>query len=167
MDKWSDGFTYSCLLCTEEEGNNSAERRRAIAFADAPALDNTRNLTLVLEPIYTELALLKYNSSILKLGSHCAVISCDYDRKVCLDAWHRRQQGVETSVIPHTMLQTEIYLRKTSWNLANHSVDKLFTLNTNEENHLMLNSNVCPPFFVSTNDSKSVYNVDIWMRNVN
>ena len=44
LDKCYDGLMYSMLLCTRKNGNDSAVRRRPVAFADEPAIESTPNL---------------------------------------------------------------------------------------------------------------------------
>ena len=84
VDKWIDGLTYSMLLGTREEFNNSAKRRRPIAYAAPPTAETTGNLRKLLNPIIEELWTLKDNTAILHLkvqGTHfCVGLACDYDQ---------------------------------------------------------------------------------------
>ena len=61
MYKLNNGVLCSMLLCTRKINNNSAIRRRPIAFAHAPAMESTGNIAKSSEPIMQNLSLMKDN----------------------------------------------------------------------------------------------------------
>ena len=135
VDKWAGGFMYSMLLCCRSTHNNSAKRRRPLAYAEKPAVDSSNNIAILLNPIKTDLSLLQDNACILKIkcpnGHSCAISSCYAKNKSVLDDEWRLNNLVTTNTQPKTMRETEIYKRKTNWNLLNYGINQLYVLQTN------------------------------------
>ena len=66
MDEWEDGLMYSALLCTLNKNNNSAIRRRSIAFAEKPAIESTYNIQKLLD----DACILKLEMTVPSLAVH-------------------------------------------------------------------------------------------------
>ena len=164
MDKWEDGLMYSALLCTKDSRNNSAKRRRPIAFAEKPAVESVYNVQKLLDPISKELLLLKDNSCILKIGNECAILRCFWDDKVELDHWWRNVTNVSLSEFPKTMEEAENYKRKTRWNLIDENVDKLYVLNANNQERITLSTNMYPDTFICCDSYSNIDAVYIYKK---
>ena len=131
-DKWKKGVMYSVLLCSKDKNNNSAKRRRPIAFADAPAVESTPNLEQLLHPVKKQLSLLKDNCCVLILRQaaqiQCAILSCNYEWKHQLDQLWSVYGEVSKFDQPRSLMEAERLKRRTNWNLINYNVNKIYTL---------------------------------------
>ena len=171
LDKWHDGLMYSVLLCTRKNGNNSAVRRRPVAFADKPATESSANLERLLHPIHGELSLLKDNTSILVMninGIHrCVPISCDFQKKHELDTFWSSRNQKPASTVAHSMNETEQLKRKTNWNIANHDIDKIYIVEgiTDSNKFYMLPAHQYPEFFVCIIPKPIIEHVYVMKKN--
>eukprot|EP01084_Bolivina_argentea_P045638 84011_1 len=133
VDKFEKGTMYSILLDSKDDGgNNSAERRRPLAWMESPAVENRYNLKVLLQNIKNDLTVLKQNASFLqiKIGNnyHVAVLNCDYKYKKQLDDEWTTLNNVNKLLQPKSILEGEILRRKKKWNIMNEKINKIFIL---------------------------------------
>ena len=131
IDKADHGTLYSLMTCTRYKNNNSAKRRRPCMYMETPAVETTKNLIKLFDPIRNNIALLKDNSCFLLIKDthnmiwNCALLHCHWNWKVRLDSeWTNTHSDINTYCA--SMRDCEILKRKTNWNLMNYIITKIY-----------------------------------------
>lgn len=173
VDKYGQGTMCSLILNVKENGNNESNRRRPIAFMDAPASESTNNLQVLWSEIRSEMTIMKENNSFIEIKvaeggdvkHHVASVACCKLKKKALDASWAENEDVNPAQNPKSMLESESLFRNRHWNLSNYNISKLYIIDCDYRSfktyifHTQLGE-----YFISINSVVAVDEIFVWER---
>ena len=152
---------HSLLLCIEETKNNSAKRRRPVAYAEANATESNHNIKTLLSPYISEVKLLKDNCSVLVIQKgdeyRCCVLTCNIDQKYELDDMWRVRNNLSYFHQPKSAKEAETCKRQSNRNLVNYNCEKLFAFEgKHTSDSVRLSQEIYSQLFICCHGTESV-----------